>query len=146
VSIVGIVLSLVGAVPTVVFAVGVFGSTADPGCVAQSDFDSMLDTFSADSNAMIRDMGTAAERADAQHFLGQVQTLRSELNIAAAKAQKQSVRAEIGVMAGDLGTMASGLQAVLRGDESRIDQVIIADTALTRAATSLIPLCPQPVL
>jgi hypothetical protein len=145
-SIVGIALSLVAAVPFGIFVVQVFGSTADPGCVAQSETLTMDNTFSAEENAAIQDEGTPAERADAQHILGHAQTLRSELNVAAAKAQKQSVRAEIGMMVSDVGTMMTGARAVLHGDDDQINQVIIADTALIKANTSLIPFCPQPLL
>ena len=81
-------------------------------------------------------------RAAVQRFIGHAQALRSELTVAAAKAQRQPVRVKIGIMTGDLDTMTSGLQAVLHGDTSQIDPVIVASTALTNETTSLLSLCP----
>jgi hypothetical protein len=106
----------------------------------------MMNTFSADINAIIQNEGTSAERAAVQHFIGHAQALRSELTVAAAKAQRQPARAEISIMTNDLDTMTSGLQAVLHDDTSQISPVIIANTALTKEGTSLLSLCPASVL
>jgi len=147
-SIVGIVVSLAGAATFTSFAVKVSHLlTGDPGCIAaENDSTAMMDTFSADINAVIHNEGTPAERAAVQHFIGHAQTLRSELTVAAARAQRQPVRAKIGIMTSDLDTMTSGLQAVLHGDTSQINPVIIASTALTKEGTSLLSLCPASVL
>lgn len=147
-SIVGIVVSLASAATFIDFAVVAFHSMeADPGCVIENEFDTMMNKFSADGNAIIHYEGdSSGERAAAQHFIGDAQALRSELNVAAAKAQHQSVRAKIGVMTSDLGAMTSSLQAVLHGDASQISQVFIAFTRLTDESTSLISLCPPALL
>ena len=147
-SIVGIVVSLAGAATFIGYAVEVSHLlTGDPGCIAaENDSTAMMNTFSADIDAIIHNEGTSAERAAVQHFIGHAQALRSELTVAAAKAQRQPVRAEIGIMINDLDTMTSGLQAVLHGDTSQISPVIIASTAMTKESTSLLSLCPASVL
>ncbi len=153
-SIVGIVVSLVGAATSIPFAVTVFRSmAADPGCVIENEFDAMTNKFEADGSAMIHYEGDSSpERAAVQHFIGDAQALRSELNVAAAEAQHQPVRAKIGIMTSDLDVMTSRLQAVLHGDASQISQfsqigqVFIAFTALTDEVTSLISLCPPTLL
>jgi hypothetical protein len=143
-SIVGIVISLASAASFVGFAVVAFNSmAADPGCVIENDFDAMTNKFSADSNAILQYEGdSSAERAAVQHFIGDAQALRSGLNVAAAEAQHQSVRAKIGVMTSDLGAMTSSLKAVPQGGAKQISQVFITLTMLTNEATSLISLCP----
>jgi hypothetical protein len=74
-------------------------------------------------------------------LVGPVQTLQSELNIAEARARQPSVRADVGAMAGDLGTMMSALQAVLHGNANGVYQVSSAGDAVIGESTSLIPLC-----
>jgi len=147
-SIVGIVVSLAGAAASIPFAVFVFHSLAgDPGCVIQNEFDAMTDKFTADGNAIIHYEGdSSGERAAAQHFLDDAQALRSELNVAAAEAQRQPVRAKIGVMTSDLSAMTASLEGVRHGDANQISPVFIALTMLTKEATSLIPLCPPTLL
>jgi len=142
-SILGIIISLAYTVPFVSAAVIVFHyyPRTDPGCVAQSDETATQNTFIADEDAMLQDKGTSAERADAQGMVGPVQTLQSELNIAEAKARQPSVRADVGVMTGDLGTMMSALQAVLHGDVNGVYQVSSAGDAVIGESTSLISLC-----
>jgi hypothetical protein len=66
---------------------------------------------------------------------------QSELNIAEARARQPSVRADVGAMAGDLGTMMSALQAVLHGNANGVYQVSSAGDAVIGESTSLIPLC-----
>ena len=143
-SIVGIVISLAGAAAFIFTVVQVSRLRAgDPGCIAaENESTAMMDPFSADISAIIQYEGTAAERAAVQRFIGHAQALRSELTVAAAKAQRQPVQVKIVIMTGDLDTMTSGLQAVLRGDTSQIDPVIVASTALTTETTSLLSLCP----
>jgi len=147
-SIVGIVVSLASAGMFIGFTVHVLDlMAADPGCVAENDFDAMASKFPADGNAIIQDEGnSSAERAAVRHFLGDAQALRSGLNVAAAEAQSQPVRAKIGIMTSDLGAVTSSLQAVLHGDSSQISQVFTAFTVLTKEAASLDPLCPPTLL
>lgn len=146
-SIVGIVLSLIAAVPVVIVTAELFGPTADPGCVAQNEaLPAANDPLSAAEDAMIRDEGTPAERADAQRILSDAEALRSELNIAAAKARKQSVRTAIGMMISDVDRMMSGARAVQQGDDHAINQVLNAHTAVIKADGSLTSICPQAVL
>lgn len=137
-------ISLAGAAAFIFTVVQVSRLRAgDPGCIAaENESTAMMDPFSADISAIIQYEGTAAERAAVQRFIGHAQALRSELTVAAAKAQRQPVQVKIVIMTGDLDTMTSGLQAVLRGDTSQIDPVIVASTALTTEATSLLSLCP----
>lgn len=142
-SIAGIVVSLVEAGIVIWFLVALFNTGSLPGCSAENDFSAMLNKFNADGNALMQDQGdSSAERAAAQHFIGDAQTLRSELTAAAAQAQDQSIRAKIGVMTSDLDAMTSSLHAVSHGDANQINQVFTTQTALTNEATSLISLCP----
>jgi hypothetical protein len=45
-------------------------------------------------------------------------------------------------MISDVRTMMSGLQAVMRGNTTAINQVVSADTAQIAASTALISICP----
>ena len=125
-SIVGILLAVAVGFVTIGFVVIASRSTAlDPGCIsAENDFRATMSKFTADDDAISRDQAsTSAERADIQHFITDAQMLQSQLNTADAQAQHQSVKARIGAIGSDLGTMTSGLQALLRGDTSQTGPV-----------------------
>jgi hypothetical protein len=147
----GRVLSIVGIVVALLIGAGSIGlvvvvarsPAADPGCLAaENDARTISGKITADDNAISRDAGNAtAERAAIQRFITDMQTLESELNAAQAEAHHQSVRAEIGLMSSDLGIVVVDLQAVQRGDTSKISQRDAAAGRLQGDGAAIDSLC-----
>jgi hypothetical protein len=143
-SIVGIIVALlVGAGSIGLVVVVARSPAADPGCLAaENDARAISGKITADDNAISRDQGnTSAERADIQRFITDMQTLQSELNTAQAESHHQSVQVKIGMMSRDLGIVVSDLQAVQRGDTSRVSQLDAAAGRLQGDGSAIDSLC-----
>ncbi|MGH3257634.1 MAG: hypothetical protein ACRDOU_19965 [Streptosporangiaceae bacterium] len=148
---VGRVLSIVGIIVALIIGAGSVGlvvvaarsPAADPGCLAaENDARVLTSKITADDNAINRDEGnTSAERTDIQRFISDTQTLQSELNAARAEAHHQSVQAKIGAMSTDLGIVVSSLQAVQRGDTSKVSQLDAAAGRLQGDGTAIDSIC-----
>lgn len=143
-SIIGIIVALlVGAGSIGVVVVAARSPAADPGCLsAESDARALTGTITADDNAINRDQGNAsAEKTDINRFITDMQTLQSQLNAARAEAHHQSVQAKIGAMSADLGIVVSDLQAVQRGDTSKVSQLDAAAGRLQGDGSAIDSIC-----
>jgi len=143
-SIVGIVISLIiGAASIGLVVVAARSPAADPGCLAaENDARALTGKITADDNAISRDQGNAsAEKADINRFITDMQTLQSELNAAKAEAHHQSVQAKIGAMSTDLGIVVSDLQAIQRGDTSKVSQLDAAAGRLQGDGSAIDSIC-----
>ena len=143
-SIVGIIVALlVGAGSIGVVVVAARSPAADPGCIAaENDARALTSKITADDNAISRDQGNAsAERTDIHRFITDMQTLQSQLNAAQAEAHHQSVQAKIGAMSTDLGIVVSDLQAIQRGDASKVSQLDAAAGRLQGDGSAIDSIC-----
>jgi len=143
-SIVGIVISLIiGAASVGLVVVAAKSPAADPGCLAaESAARSLTAKITADDNAISRDQGNAsAEKADINRFITDMQTLQSELNAAKAESHHQSVQAKIGAMSADLGIVVADLQAIQRGDASKVSQLDAAAGRLQGDGSAIDSIC-----
>jgi hypothetical protein len=143
-SIVGIIVALViGAGSVGLVVVAARSPAADPGCLAaENDARALTSKITADDNAINRDEGnSSAERTDIRRFITDMQTLQSELNAAQAEAHHQSVQTKIGAMSADLGIVVSDLQAVQRGDTSKVSQLDAAAGRLQSDGSAIDSIC-----